>query len=336
MKNDIEVANNPRILHIFAHMKSDNNQYEVGMTLFNQYMRQLATDLISTMNYPVFNRSLKDCLIWLEYARHGTPLNSGEKSTYMGSYLHEEHLTTCIEESEDEGESERKIHTIKLLIPSMYSILLEQLKAKFHLRDDHHVLEHPVVRGYVFEERFLQCESLHFLSVWAVNAENASAQAYTFSSLLPALFQQKKAITAMTENQIYHLRPKHPAIDGVCVAEEANREKYLLLLQVPLSTYKMHESKGNDIRKHVELQYEGKYKAGQSIAQYYKELAGVREDKNVIYVYISPKQLESPSKTTFSLELQRCSTGTGTHPPNYWYGFCSENMKEMIQQNSEL
>ena len=69
--------------------------------------------------------------------------------------------------------------------------------------------------------------------------------------------------------KIRHLRPKYPAIDGVCVALESNENlRYLLLLQVSISEYRKHESKGIDIRKQVDPNFEGRVHKG-TIAEYY-------------------------------------------------------------------
>ena len=89
-----------------------------------------------------------------------------------------------------------------------------------------------------------------------------------------AAVQETGPIESMIENEIHHLRPKHPAIDGVCVTTEStSNRRYLLLLQVSLTEYRRHESKGIDIRKCIEPAFEGKISKGVSttIAQYYKK-----------------------------------------------------------------
>ena len=138
----------------------------------------------------------------------------------------------------------------------------------------------------------------------------------------------------MIENEIHRLRPKHPAIDGVCVTTEStSNRRYLLLLQVSLTEYRRHESKGIDIRKCVEPAFEGKISKGVSttIAQYYKKLAKVESDENVIYVYVSPHELDPPSSSTFFQELKVQNTTSGSHNcPKYLYGFCSKNMEKYI------
>ena len=126
-------------------------------------------------------------------------------------------------------------------------------------------------------------------------------------------------------NQIYHLRPNHPAIDGVCVAVDSINVKYLLLLQVSISEYRKHESKGIDIRKPVDTGFEGKVHRG-TIAEYYKNLARVG-DENVMY--ISPKEPKAPDFSTFVQELRSPNTRAATSSPQYYYGFCTDCFKDL-------
>ena len=86
-----------------------------------------------------------------------------------------------------------------------------------------------------------------------------------------------------------------------------------------------------DIRKRVELAFEGKISKGVSttIAEYYKELAKVESDENVIYIYVSPNELDSPRSSTFSQELKvHNTTSDSLNYPKYLYGFCSTKIKE--------
>ena len=328
LEKDIEMANNPRILYTFTYTTTEyengNDKYGSSMNNFQQYMRKLVRELLSALDDKVYNRSLKNCVEWLEYARHNVPLESHNVATYKKSYLHQENMTTCIEDGNE--------HKIKMHIPSMYSYLIGELKQKFHQRESD-VYNLPIVRGYIFEEAFLQFECLHSLSIKALNVDNKSPCSFRFSSLTPAVAQRTGAVTtSLVENQIYHLRAKHPAIDGVCVAEEDQSEKYLLLLQVSLNTYKQHLSKGNDIKKSVESLEE--QFGRMSIAGYYQKLGGDIGDDKVIYVYVSPKETKSdPNDITFMSELKNPGTkGAASSQPAYWYGFTDSKMEITIKQ----
>ena len=244
-------------------------------------------------------------------ARHNATLNDAQLTQYGQSYLQFERLLMC------EGDK------VKLLFPPMYDRIVQELKDKY-ISHDEQVLQLPIVREYMFENCFLQCKDLHCLSVSAVMEEAGDPHTFIFPSLVSASQQESGPVDQLIENQICHLRPCHPAIDGVCVAVDSQCVKYLLLLQVSLSEYRHHVSKGNDITKNVDQNFEGKVLGEKTIAEYYKHYAGV-EDKIVIYVYVSPKEVKPPSYITFCQALTRHETRSHQSIPQYLYGFCIDS-----------
>ena len=61
-----------------------------------------------------------------------------------------------------------------------------------------------------------------------------------------------------------------------------------------------------DIRKKVPASDEGRFCKGdrKTIAQYYKDLAKIKDDSKVVYAYVSPLQLGDPSEYDFCQELR--------------------------------
>ena len=350
LEKDIETANNPRILRIFAFTKTSMTlstgieKYDGCHTRYEQIMTELVRQLLLTMDKREFDRTLKDCLKWLEYARYNVPVDNSQKELYKSSYLHHENLTYCIEEKN------RKQFTIKMYIPSMYAYLLYELK-RMYWNKQSNVHNIPVVREYLFEEAFFQSEHLRTLplSIKALNVNTSSPRTFTFSSLTPASAQQRSPITTNLEpGYLYHLRPGHLVIDSVCVASSTESEQYLLLLQVSLSSYLEHLSKAIAIRQSIH-QPERMYveeiekqraslasasalaSASFSIAKYYQYLGGNVDDDKVIYVYVSPKETEAPNDITFSPELRDHGTRGSTGSPAYWYGFIDSSMKDTLK-----
>ena len=298
---------------------SNDRKFEVSVRWFWYKITELTRTFISTLRDEVYGTAFNSCLTFLECARHNVNLKPSQVQQYKKkSYLKKEYLTVL----EGDKESPR----IKLLFPPMYNTIVQQLKSKF-ADHDAKVCALPIVKGYLFENRFLQNRHLSYLSISAMNEAEVQPTRFTFTSLIPATEQQSGAIRCLTDNEICHLRPQHPAIDGVCVALDSNDVKYLLLLQVSLSEYRLHESKGIDIRKEVDKKFEGEVcDTTKTIAEYYKGLAGV-EDNKVIYVYISPKEVSRPDINTFRQELGTHFTRSGTRPPQYFYGFCVDSKK---------
>lgn len=147
-----------------------------------------------------------------------------------------------------------------------------------------------------------------------VNVNNASSpRTLTLSSSIPASDQQMSPITtSLQQNLIYHLRPEHLAIDSVRIASIGS-EQYLLLLQVSLSSYQEHLSRGIDIRRSVQPPERNFVKkiassasasalalasVSHSITQYYQYLAGNIADDKVIY------HLRKPSSQMISYSRQ--------------------------------
>lgn len=316
----MEVANNPYLLDLFRDTVSNDRTFQVSVRSFWYKINELTRTFISMLHDEVYVTTFNGCLTLLECARHNVHLKPSQVEQYNRSYLKQEYLTVL----EGDKESPR----IKLLFPPMYNEIVQRLKDKFEDQDAK-VCALPIVKGYVFESRFLQNRDLSELSISAMNEAGVLPTRFKFSSLISAFEQQSGPIRCLTDNEICHLRPQHPTIDGVCVALDSNDDKYLLLLQVSISDYRSHDSKGIDIRNEVDKKFEGKVcNRTKTIAEYYKDLAGV-EDNKVIYVYISPKEVRPPDLTTFYQELKRHSTKSGSSSkiPQYFYGFCVDSKK---------
>lgn len=140
--------------------------------------------------------------------------------------------------------------------------------------------------------------------------------------------------TKLKHRQVYHLRQRHPAIDAVAFVDGTNdavdidgvpvTDKCLLLLQLSMSSYQDHESKGNDIRKTIPAMEGGEG----SIAEYCQNLCEVAVDK-VRYVYASPKETTPPSSTVFNHELniiQNIRSGMPSQT-QFYYGFLKRDSR---------
>lgn len=94
----------------------------------------------------------------------------------------------------------------------------------------------------------------------------------------------------LTTNVLYKLYDCHPAVDFVGeLTETKTEEKYLLFLQISVSTCIKHRSKVVDLLRKYE-----NYKEFQnvSVLQYYKLLC---DAANVLFLYISPRENSVPS-----------------------------------------
>ena len=69
------------------------------------------------------------------------------------------------------------------------------------------------------------CRPSYMLDIVALGNEDTIPKPFLFSSVTTAAVQETGPIKSMIENEIHHLRPKHPAIDGVCVATESTSNR---------------------------------------------------------------------------------------------------------------
>ena len=87
----------------------------------------------------------------------------------------------------------------------------------------------------------------------------------------PSTGQLNGALTSIFSSTLYHLRVQHPAIDAVGLFKnDLDRDMYLVLLQVSLSTYANHEAKAVESVSSFESHFSPN---SCTIAAYYKNLA---------------------------------------------------------------
>ena len=332
LKNDgIEIGNNPRLMSLFTKTSSsdrryDMTKYEQRRLMYSDYLRKFAKDLIDLLERREFDTHLRDCLLMLEHARHSVPLPEDLKLDYADSYVAREHLIYV---------ANKDTFEIRMHIPALYDYLIVDLKKRYS-KPDSDIHSNPIVQGYMFETAFLSSKLLreHPLTIQAVNSDQpASPRTFQFPSLNPCGSQLLGALTTnLEENCVYHLRNRHPAIDGVCVTC-IDAKKYLLLLQVSLSPYKDHVSKGNDIIKQCIPSKEGGMGTRKTIAEYYQHLGGDIPNDQVIYVYVSPEETRSPNDVIFNHELTVSDTRSGCgSQQKFWYGFLDSAMERLMKQ----
>ena len=130
----------------------------------------------------------------------------------------------------------------------------------------------PIVQGLIIQEKFLMDRRLTEISVTAVKLTETRSMTFLVQ---PAQFQIEGSLTSMSQNIFHHLHvcTGHPAIDAVYKTVEVDSQEMLVLLvQVFLSTYANHKTKG--IAKRTN--------GSTSIAEYYCSLA---ECDNMVYLH---------------------------------------------------
>ena len=308
---------NPRLLRCFEGTV-DKSKYWVAYEVCVDVVLDIICNLVESMAEDRFSYLMNSCLRWLSSAKQAIPIPNKSMESYDSSYVARENLTRKYNE---EGDSDN--FYLELWFPSLYKMLVVKLKEKYYSLSstDSAIHRSPILQGYIFEERFLSHCRLDALSV-AVIDQSGKLDILTFD-VIPASFQQPGPLTTLARGQIYHLRIDHPAIDAVCYAKESGVENwFLLLIQVSLSCYEDHRSKGFDIGKSVvgdEKRVGGG--ANVSVAKYYRNKLNI-QDSHVAYIYASPKSLKEP-RAEFTQELldRNLRSHTSTELSKYRYGF---------------
>lgn len=325
---------NPRLLSCFEGTV-DKTKYWRAYQVCVDVVLDIIYNLVESMAEDRFSNSLNSSLRWLSSAKQEIPIPNDSKESYKCSYVARENLTRMYNKK---GDSHN--FYLELWIPCLYENLVVKLKEKYYSLSstDSAIHQSPILQGYIFEQRFLSHCRLDNLSV-AVIDQSESVENLTFD-VNYANFQQQGPLTNLVPGQIHHLRVEHPAIDAVCYAKEKSSSSdddnwFLLLIQVSLSCYEDHRSKGFDIGKSVvgdEKREVGG--ANVSVAKYYNKLN--IQDSHVVYIYASPKSLEEPCKAEFTQELSERVTRTQPciELSKYRYGFVMKNSKasHLLQQ----
>ena len=172
---------------------------------------------------------------WLYYVENEVNLSQKEISDFLTSWIHIQGI--CI--LEEGGD------LINCNFPGVAKLLVNELAV---MRRDEKVPSNPIVNGFIFEENFFteigKMKTLHVIT--------KEMPIITLHFAVVETLQTGEVLKNMTSGVLYHLRYKHPVIDGVGIMERGKtKKKWLVMIQVSLSSYKSHRSKISDIAKYL-------------------------------------------------------------------------------------
>ena len=147
-----------------------------------------------------------------------------------------------------------------------------------------------IVDGLFFEDAI--CKKINTLDI---------KYSKTDDSIKPANFkiiahsEEMTALQIIHPNILYHLRDFHPTIDAIGCFTDEEGVKWLVVIQISLSTYNKHKSKAADLFKDT-VGSEKTIDASCTLLDYYRNrIHGVTDSNEIkcMYVYISPKEFFS-------------------------------------------
>ena len=106
--------------------------------------------------------------------------------------------------------------TIKFNFPGIAKLLLNELSA---LKENQHIPNNPEVNGYIFEGKFF--EELDSTKVLHIETMTSF---YTFNVAFMQHLHEGEILKDLTAGVLYHLRYKHPVVDGVGVLEHGPKK----------------------------------------------------------------------------------------------------------------
>ena len=161
------------------------------------------------------------------------------------------------------------------------------LKELSELMTNQVIPSNPIVNGFIFEERFFkEVEKSKVLHV------STMERSLKFNIIQVKNLKQGEMVNEMMSGCLYHLRYRHPVIDGIGVFEtEGTSKRWLVFIQISLSTYANHGTKISDLFRFVKCP---ELKTPETtIFEYYKGMNPKVKQKRCVYVYASPKEINS-------------------------------------------
>ena len=140
----------------------------------------------------------------------------------------------------------------------------------------------PIVNGFAFELAFFQ-------SVKTSNSLTVKLRESVVTFCVPLVEEMDEncIVKCITVGILFHLRYKHPVIDGVgYLQENSGKIVSLVMIQVSLSPYKTHRSKLEDLFTKPTCPELKQQQTVASLLQYYEGLIPNRFKRNCM---LSPK-----------------------------------------------
>jgi hypothetical protein len=240
-----------------------------------------------------FFMSLQNCEEFLSGMSYNELIPISKLRDYNDTYLGEENLAHVTFSSVESIE----YFSLELNYPTLYNVLCSKICSIAKVNKFYY--DNPTVQGYVFEAVFLQtCKTLEVEA--REIKEGQLVDERTKKKFTIKHFQACDVIpTKLRDSCLYELPKGHPAIDAVGIFEYGG-EKFLVMIQVSISTYSTHDSKFQDIYGNLKGQ------TNKSIQQYYFNLAD--NIHHCVYLYLSGKEVCSESDvltpTLSSLKLR--------------------------------
>ena len=165
------------------------------------------------------------------------------------------------------------------------------------------VTDKPQVQGYLLEEQFFEKVQKNVLQLSLQNFEGSNATSITLNNLTVV---QLPSVKCMAKNAIYRMMDCHPAVDAVLYysMEAGGRViNYLFFFQISLSCYSQHKAKACGV--HQTVPHSARDGKPTSILNHYRSLVKDEAEVQIVYVYISPRELTTEMIDNIKVDAKR-------------------------------
>ena len=247
-------------------------------------VRSFIDSIVPTLkedNFFWVNEILPVCQKFFYYATNECDIPIRDLDEYLTSWINTESITYILEKT-----------TEKFKLAVNFPPAIHLLMSVFRKCKSQSGFNSAIVDGLVFEEAI--CRKIETLCIKYSKTDNdLKSVRFTIS----AHSVKTTALQEIYPGILYHLRDFHPTIDAVgCFTVEENA-KWLVMIQISLSTYSKHKSKAADLfNKTVGSE---KTNDSCSLLDYYRNrIRDVTDSKKFtnpevikcMYVYISPDE----------------------------------------------
>jgi len=196
---------------------------------------------------------------------------------------------------------------LRLNFPTLPPALLSIIEDLLPLQGVRELCSNPIVEGFLFEAEFFRSFQSSSILLDVVCCSVQIPSKLHFLEFSPVVQKLDVPLTTMNVGFLYQLRARHPQIDGLgLLCEEKQKKQWLVFVQVSISLYKDHKSKLSKLT-HVcqqRPQELSKVTGRTTLFSYYKNIAKISEDTNILFLYISTAEVYGESTTTVLPDLR--------------------------------
>ena len=217
-------------------------------------------------------------------------------SEYAGTWIVKENLIYATH-SDD-----REKWTFHSNFPNIYRSIFNLLRSKTRLPPS--VFMKPQVKGYLLEDHFFETVKSRGLQLFLCDCkkdEKCKKRSDKSISLIRLNVANLSVVKSMVANTVYTMLDCHPGVDALLYYSD-DGNNYLFFFQISLSSYSEQKAKASAVNQATPQSK--RIGTPVSILKYYRSLIEDKVKVNIVYAYISPKELTTEMVDTVANDVK--------------------------------